>query len=200
MSDTVQPAAFAFTADNATQAAKIVQRYPQGRQQSAVMPLLDLAQRQNGGWLPEVAIRYVAEYLSMPVIRVMEVASFYTMFNLAPTGKHLVQVCTTTPCWLRGAGDIVAVCEKHLGIGVGETSSDGMFTLREVECLAACVNAPLMQIGDDYYEDLDAASTVRILEAFARDEVPKPGPQNGRQTSAPIGGPTTLKSIGQAGE
>ena len=155
MSDTVQPAAFAFNADSATQAAKIVQRYPQGRQQSAVMPLLDLAQRQNGGWLPEVAIRYVAEYLSMPLFA---------------------------------------------GIGVGETSSDGMFTLREVECLAACVNAPLMQIGDDYYEDLDAASTVRILEAFARDEVPKPGPQNGRQSSAPIGGPTTLKSIGQAGE
>lgn len=199
MSDVVQPAEFAFTPENGARAAKIVAKYPPGRQQSAVIPLLDLAQRQHG-WLPEAAIRYVAEYLQMPVIRAMEVATFYTMFHLAPVGRHVVEVCTTTPCWLRGSNDIVAACEKHLGIGLGETSGDGMFTLLEVECLGACVNAPMMKIGDDFYEDLDAGSTTRILDALKRGERPKPGPQNGRQTSAPIGGPTTLKDIGQAGE
>ena len=200
MSDATAPAAFAFSTDNQALAAKIVARYPSGRQQSAVMPLLDLAQRQQGGWLPEAAIRYVADYLGMPVIRVMEVASFYTMFNLAPTGEHLVQVCTTTPCWLRGSGDIVAACEKHLGISVGETTADGKFTLREVECLGACVNAPMLQIGDDYYEDLDAASAARILEAFAKGEEPKPGPQSGRKSSEPQSGLTTLKDVVSAGE
>ncbi|HUN50121.1 MAG TPA: NADH-quinone oxidoreductase subunit NuoE [Candidatus Sulfotelmatobacter sp.] len=194
------PASFAFTAENAALAAKIVARYPSGRQQSAVLPLLDLAQRQHGGWLPEAAIRHVADYLAMPVIRVMEVATFYTMLNLAPTGRHVVQVCTTTPCWLRGSGDIVAACEKHLGIGVGATTGDGSFTLREVECLGACVNAPMMQIGDDYFEDLDAAATVRILEAFARGEKPKAGPQSGRRSSEPQGGLTTLKDGIPAGE
>jgi len=194
------PASFAFTAENAALAAKIVARYPSGRQQSAVLPLLDLAQRQHGGWLPEAAIRHVADYLAMPVIRVMEVATFYTMLNLAPTGRYVVQVCTTTPCWLRGSGDIVAACEKHLGIGVGATTGDGSFTLREVECLGACVNAPMMQIGDDYFEDLDAAATVRILEAFARGEKPKAGPQSGRRSSEPQGGLTTLKDGIPAGE
>ena len=194
------PSSFAFTAENEALAAKIVARYPSGRQQSAVLPLLDLAQRQHGGWLPEPAIRCVADYLAMPVIRVMEVATFYSMLNLSPTGKHVVQVCTTTPCWLRGSGDIVAACEKHLGIGVGETTADGQFTLREVECLGACVNAPMMQVGDDYFEDLDAASTVRILEAFARGETPKAGPQSGRRSSEPQGGLTTLKDGIPAGE
>jgi len=194
------PASFAFTPETKAKADKIVARYPAGRQQSAVMPLLDLAQRQHGGWLPEAAIRHVAEFLAMPQIRVMEVATFYTMFNLSPTGKHLVQVCTTTPCWLRGSGDIVAACEKHLGISVGETTADGKFTLREVECLGACVNAPMLQIGDDYYEDLDAASTVRLLQAFARGETPKPGPQSGRKSSEPLGGLTTLKDIASAGD
>jgi NADH-quinone oxidoreductase subunit E len=193
-------ATFSFSADNQALAAKIVARYPSGRQQSAVMPLLDLAQRQEGGWLAEAAIRHVAEFLGMPVIRVMEVATFYTMFNLSPTGQHLVQVCTTTPCWLRGSGDIVAACAKHLGIGVGETTADGKFTLREVECLGACVNAPMLQVGDDYYEDLDAASTVRILEAFARGEKPKPGPQSGRKSSEPQSGLTSLTDAISAGE
>jgi NADH-quinone oxidoreductase subunit E len=200
MSDNAPPETFTFNADNQALAAKIVARYPSGRQQSAVMPLLDLAQRQQGGWLPEAAIRHVAGYLGMPVIRVMEVATFYTMFNLTPTGKHVVQVCTTTPCWLCGSGDIVAVCEKHLGIGVGETTADGKFTLREVECLGACVNAPMLQIGDNYYEDLDAASTVRILEAFAKGETPQPGPQSGRRSSEPLSGPTTLKDVIAAGD
>jgi len=198
MSAAQQADSFVFTPDNLAAARKIIAKYPEGRQQSAVMPLLDLAQRQHDNWLPEAAIRYVGDLLQMPYIRVMEVASFYTMFNLAPVGRHLVQVCTTTPCWLRNSEAVVAACERHLGIRVGETTADGMFTLREVECLGACVNAPMMQVGDDFYEDLDAASTVRVLEAFRRGEKPKPGPQIDRQTSAPAGGPTTLRNIERA--
>ena len=190
----LQPASFAFDAATLAKADKIIAKYPAGRQQSAVIPLLDLAQRQHKNWLPNAAIRHVAEKLGMPYIRVLEVATFYTMFNLAPVGENFVQVCTTTPCWLRGSADVVSACKSTLGIGLNETTADGKFTLREVECLGACVNAPMMQIGDDFYEDLDAASTARVLTAFQRGETPKPGPQNGRQTSAPEGGPTTLTS------
>jgi NADH-quinone oxidoreductase subunit E len=189
-----QPESFEFTPENLTLAEKHIAKYPQGRQASAVMPLLDIAQRQNDGWVCEPAIRLIGEMLDMPSIRVLEVATFYTMYNLAPIGRHHVQVCTTTPCWLRGSNDIVSACKAHLGIGVGQTTGDGLFTLSEAECLGACVNAPMMQVDDDYYEDLDAESTVSILEALARGETPKPGPQNGRQTSAPAGGLTTLKS------
>jgi NADH-quinone oxidoreductase subunit E len=189
-----QPESFEFTPENLTLAEKHIAKYPQGRQASAVMPLLDIAQRQNDGWVCEPAIRLIGEMLDMPYIRVLEVATFYTMYNLAPIGRHHVQVCTTTPCWLRGSNDIVSACKAHLGIGVGQTTGDGLFTLSEAECLGACVNAPMMQVDDDYYEDLDAESTVSILEALARGETPKPGPQNGRQTSAPAGGLTTLKS------
>jgi len=187
--------AFAFTPETKAKADKVIARYPAGRQQSAVMPLLDLAQRQNSGWLSKEAIEHVAEVLSMPVIRVYEVATFYTMYNLQPIGRYHVQVCTTTPCWLRDSGSVVEACRKTLGIEVGETTADGMFTLKEVECLGACVNAPMMQVNDDYYEDLDPASTARILEALKRGETPKPGPQNGRHTSEPLGGATTLKEF-----
>jgi NADH-quinone oxidoreductase E subunit len=190
-----QPKSFAFTAENLEKAKAIIAKYPAGRQRSATMPLLDLAQRQHGNWLPLAAIRVVGEMLSVPEIRVLEVASFYTMYNLAPVGKNFVQICTTTPCWLRGSDKVVEACEKHLGIHCGETTKDGAFTVIEVECLGACVNAPMMQVADDFYEDLDAASTVKILEALQRGEKPKPGPQNGRQTSAPLGGPTTLHSF-----
>ncbi len=190
-----QPKDFAFTAENLEKAKAFIAKYPAGRQRSATMPLLDLAQRQHDGWVPLAAIRHIAEMLSVAEIRVLEVASFYTMYNLSPKGKHFVQVCTTTPCWLRGSEQIVAACEKHLGIHCGETTKDGQFTLIEVECLGACVNAPMMQVADDYYEDLDAASTVKILEALQRGEKPQPGPQNGRITSAPLGGPTTLQSF-----
>ncbi|MCW5732298.1 MAG: NADH-quinone oxidoreductase subunit NuoE [Alphaproteobacteria bacterium] len=200
MSGETASGTFAFTAENEAKARAIVARYPEGRQQSAVMPLLDLAQRQNGGWLPEPAIRYVADFLGMPHIRAMEVASFYTMYNLRPVGRHLVQVCTTTPCWLRGSSEIMSVCEKHLGIHAGETSADGLFTLLEVECLGACVNAPMMQVGDDYFEDLTPESTVKVLEALRRGERPKPGPQSERKSSEPAGGPTTLKAVPGAGE
>ena len=190
-----QPAEFAFNEANIGKAQDIVARYPSGRQASAVMPLLDLDHRQMGGWLPRVAMDYVAHLLDMPKIRVYEVASFYTMYNLAPVGEHMVLICTTTPCWLRGSDEIVATCRNKLGIDFGETTADGKFTLMEMECLGACVNAPMMQIGDDYYEDLDAAGTEAILDALARDENPKTGPQNGRLSSEPIGGPTTLNDF-----
>lgn len=192
----LQPERFAFSAENEARIQAIVGKYPPGRSQSAVMPLLDMAQRQHDNWLPEAALRAVAELLRMPYIRVLEVASFYTMYNLSPVGKHLVQVCTTTPCWLKGSDEIVAACKRSLGVGFNETSPDGKFTLREVECLGACVNAPLLQIGDDYFEDLNAADVKRIIEAFRRGEVVKPGPQNGRQTSAPLGAPTSLTELG----
>ena len=189
--------AFAFNETYRARAETIVARYPEGRQQSAVIPLLDLAQRQAGGWLPTEALEYVATYLDMPNIRVLEVASFYSMFNLEPVGKNFVQLCRTTPCWLRGSDDLRAVAKDVTGCGLGETSDDGTFTVVEVECLGACVNAPLIQVGDDYYEDLDAASTKALLEAFKRGDEVKAGPQVDRQTSAPVGGPKTLTNAEQ---
>ena len=194
---------FAFTPDNDKQAKVIVGRYPPGRQQSAVIPLLDIAQRQIGaetqtqGWLPIPVIEYVARYLDMPYIRAYEVATFYTMFNLAPVGRFHVQVCGTTPCMLRGSNDLIDAC-KAKGMKKGQTTEDGLFTLSEVECLGACANAPMVQINDDNYEDLTSESMTAILEALARGEMPKPGPQIDRQTSCPEGGPTTL--VEMAGE
>jgi len=188
---------FAFTPDNEAQAKTIVGRYPPGRQHSAIIPLLDLAQRQVGadtgtqGWLPIPVIEYVSRYLDMPYIRAYEVATFYTMFNLAPVGRFHVQVCGTTPCMLRGSVDLIAAC-KAKGMRKGHTTEDGLFTLNEVECLGACANAPMVQINDDNYEDLTFESMTAILEALARGETPKPGPQIDRKTSCPEGGPTTL--------
>lgn len=190
--------AFAFTPENLEWAKGQIAKYPAGRQASAVMPLLDRAQRQNGGWLSVPAIEHVANLLGMAYIRVYEVASFYTMYNLHPVGKHVIEVCTTTPCWLRGSDKVVEACKKNLGIGFGETTADGEFTLLEVECLGACVNAPMLSYRDEYYEDLDETSTGRILDTIKRGEKPKAGPQIDRQTSAPVGGPTTL--TGKAGE
>jgi NADH-quinone oxidoreductase E subunit len=189
-----QPDSFAYTPENRAKAEAIIAKYPKGRQASAVMPLLDLAQRQHG-WLPRAAMDHVADLLAMPRIRVYEVATFYTMYNLKPVGKHHVQVCTNLPCWLRGSDAIVETCRKTLGIGLGETSEDGLFTLSEVECLGACVNAPMMQIGDDYYEDLDPESTRAVLNALREGRAPKPGPQNGRRGCEPQKGLTTLKSL-----
>jgi NADH-quinone oxidoreductase subunit E len=192
--------AFAFTAENEAQAKTIVARYPPGRQHSAVIPLLDLAQRQVGletqtqGWLPIPVIEYVAGYLGMPYMRAYEVATFYTMFNLRPVGRFHVQVCGTTPCMLRGSDDLFAAC-KARGLRKGATSEDGLFTLSEVECLGACANAPMVQINDDNYEDLTFETMTAILEALARGETPKPGPWIDRQTSAPEGGPTTLREM-----
>lgn len=194
---------FAFSAENQARVKKILAKYPPERKASAVLPLLDLAQRQAGGWLPKPAMDHVAEVLEMAPIRVYEVATFYTMFNTKPVGKHLVQVCRTTPCWLRGSDELTHTCQKKLGIGLKETTADGLFTLVEVECLGACVNAPVVQINDDFYEDLDPAALERVLDALARGEKPKIGSQTGRQGSAPEGGPTTLLNVatpGGAGE
>ena len=192
---------FAWTAENAAKAKAIIARYPEGRQRSAVMPLLDLAQRQVGaetdtqGWLPLPVIEYVAKYLDMPVIRVLEVATFYFMYNMRPVGKFHVQVCGTTPCMLRGSDDIMSACKKR-GMVKGGVSADGLWTLTEVECMGNCATAPMVQINDDNFEDLDYDSTTRILEALAAGESPKPGTQiPGRHTSEPEGGPTTLKAM-----
>ena len=185
--------AFTFSPENAEQAALLIARYPQGRQQSAVMPLLDLAQRQSGGWLRRDVLDYVADYLDMPRIRVYEVATFYTMYNTKPVGRHLVQLCRTTPCWLCGSEDVLDACRDFLGIGIGETTEDGLFTLIEVECLGACCNAPMMQINDDFYEDLDADATRNVLETLKKGGQPKTGSQTGRVSSEPVGELTTLK-------
>ncbi len=154
-----QPASFDFTPENLERAKAHIAKYPAGRQASAVLPLLDLAQRQHGGWLPRAAMDRVAELLGMAPIRVYEVATFYTMLNLRPVGRYLLQACTTTPCWLRGSEQVVSACEEKLGINVGGTTPDGLFTLVEVECLGACVNAPILQVNDDFYEDLDGLPT-----------------------------------------
>jgi len=183
---------FAFTPENKALAEKMIAKYPAGRQASAVVPLLDLAQRQVGGWLPRAAMDYVAAVLDMAPIRVYEVATFYSMFNLKPVGKYLLQVCRTTPCWLRGADQLTETCQRHLGIGLKETTPDGKFTLVEVECLGTCVNAPVVQINDYFYEDLDPAKMEKLLDALANGKPVTPGSQSGRQGSAPDGGPTTL--------
>ena len=195
----VQPGSFAFTAENLKQAKAHIAKYPPSRQASAVLPLLDLAQRQHDNWLPRAAMDVVADMLAMPRIRVYEVATFYTMFNLRPVGKHFFQICTTTPCWLRGSDAVVAACKKKLGIGIGETTKDGKFSLREVECLGACVNAPVIQVNDDFYEDLDGSSTERLIDALASGKAPPMGSVKQRQNSAPEGGATTLKDLSFAG-
>jgi NADH dehydrogenase (ubiquinone) flavoprotein 2 len=188
--------AFGFSQDNLARAKAIIARYPPGRQASAVLPLLDLAQRQSGGWLPRAAMDSVAEFLGMPKIRVYEVATFYTMFNLKPIGRHHVQVCTNLSCWLRGSDDILAACRRTLGVDVGQTTQDDRFTLSEVECLCACVNAPIVQIDDDYYEDLSPENIAWILEELRAGRSPKPGSQTGRVSSEPAGGLTKLTAIG----
>jgi NADH-quinone oxidoreductase subunit E len=192
----VQPKEFAFTVENLAWAKQQIAKYPGGRQASAVIPLLWRAQEQAGGWLPQKAIEVVAYMLDMANIRVLEIATFYTMFQLSPVGRKAhVQVCGTTPCMLRGAEDIKKVCQHRIHHEPGQLSADGDFSWEEVECLGACVNAPMVQIFKDTYEDLTPASFEKVLDGFARGSPPKPGPQIGRQMSAPVGGPTTLKSM-----
>lgn len=197
-----QPENFSFA--DQKKVGEIIARYPKGRHQSAVMPLLDLAQRQMaqdgakhnppvGGWIPRAAMDEIGRILDMPAIKVYEVASFYSMYNMAPVGKYLVQFCTTTPCWLCGSTEIVNACKDFLQIGMGETTKDGYFTLMEVECLGACVNAPMVQINDDYYEDLTTESIVEILQYLKEDQKPPVGSQKGRKGSMAISGPTTLE-------
>jgi NADH-quinone oxidoreductase subunit E len=189
----LQPKEFSFSPENLAWARRQMEKYPPGRQASAVIPILWRAQEQAGGWVPEPAIRYVADLLGLAQIRVLEVATFYTMFQLEPVGKFLVQLCGTTPCMLRGAEDLKKVCKRRIG-DEHHVSADGKFSWMEVECLGACVNAPMAQINADYYEDLTAESFEKILDAFAAGKEPKPGPQIDRQLSAPVGGATTLKS------
>jgi NADH-quinone oxidoreductase subunit E len=186
-----QPASFSFSPENEQWAQKQIAKYPQGRQASAVIPLLWQAQKQAGGWLPEAAMRHVADKLGMAHIRVLEVATFYTMFNLEPVGKHFIQVCGTTPCALRGAEDLIHVCKKRIG-EQREVTADGNFSWLEVECLGACVNAPMVQINDDYYEDLTPALLEKLMDDLAAGKKVKVGPQVDRQYSAPAGGLTTL--------
>jgi NADH-quinone oxidoreductase subunit E len=198
-----EPDSFAFDAESEAKIATILKRYPEGKQASAVIPLLYVAQRQMGrltqsAWVPRVAMDVIADRLSMPPIRVYEVATFYFMFNMKPIGRHHLQLCGTTPCMLRGSDDVLRACKDAGGLkGVGDTSADGLFTLTEVECLGACVNAPILQIDDDYYEDLDYESTVKLLEAFKRGERPKPGSAIGRMASAPAGEQTVLTGRGE---
>jgi NADH-quinone oxidoreductase subunit E len=188
---------FSFTPENMIEAKKIIGKYPLGKQASAILPLLDMAQRQCGNWLPSAAIVHVAEMIGVPEIRAFEVASFYTMFNLQPVGKYLVQLCRTTPCWLAGGEAIARACEEKLAIKIGETTEDGLFTLKEVECLGACVNAPVMQINDDMYEDLSPESAAQILDDLAHGKKPKTGSQTGRCGGCPCGGATTLRKEGR---
>ena len=196
--DTVQPAHFAFDAESEAEILPILAKYPAGRQASAVIPLLYVVQNQmwrstNSRWVPRAAMDVVAARLGMAPIRVYEVATFYLMFNTRPVGKYHLQLCTTTPCWLRGSDEVVAACRKATGIRhFGETSADGLFTMTEVECLGACVNAPILQVNDDFYEDMDGKLAEELIAALRRGEPPAPGSMIGRQTSAPVGGPTTL--------
>ena len=196
-----QPSSFAFDADSEAQIAMIVARYPEGKQASAVIPALYVVQKQmkrttGSAWVPVKAMDAVAHRLSMAPIRVYEVATFYFMFNMRPVGTYHLQVCTTTPCWLRGSDQITEACRSATGIqGWGETSADGVFTMTEVECIGACVNAPVLQVDDDFYEDMDAEKVTQLLAALRRGERPPVGSMAGRQRAAPEGGPTTLTTL-----
>ena len=191
---------FTWSDENVAKANEVMGRYPAGRQQSASIPLLDLAQRQVGaetntqGWLPIPVIEFVARQIGVPYMRVYEVATFYTMFNLGPVGRYHVQVCGTTPCLLRGSDDVLAAC-RNQGLVKGKTTPDGLFTLTEVECLGTCANAPMVQINDDNYEDLDYDKTAALLHALANGETPPAGSVIGRRASCPEGGPTTLTAM-----
>ena len=189
---------FAFTPENLARAKTIIVRYPAGRQASAMIPLLDLAQRQNKNHLTLAAMNCVADLLEVPRIKAYEVANFYTMFNKDPVGENLVQVCTTTPCWLRGSDGIVDACKKKLGIGVGETTADGKFSIVQVECLGACVNAPMVQINDDFYEDLTPESMTQLLDDLKAGKKPSIGSQTGRKGSCAQNGSTSLKQVKNA--
>ena len=187
-----QPDKFEFNTSNLESAKKIILNYPKGKQQSAVMPLLYLAQRQNNNWIPLSAMKYIAKFLEMPYIKVYEVATFYSMYNLAPVGKYFFQVCTTTPCMIRGAYNLVDVCKKKISHNQGEISNDIDCSWTEVECLGACVNSPMIQINDDYFEDLDSDKLLKIIEKIKQKEKPEPGSYRGRINSEPEDNRTTL--------
>ncbi|MCE9508592.1 MAG: NADH-quinone oxidoreductase subunit NuoE [Alphaproteobacteria bacterium] len=193
-----QPKSFKFSAANMKKAEAHIAKYPKGKQASAVMPLLDLAQTQHDGWIPEAAMEEIGRILDMPRIKVFEVATFYTMYNLQPKGEHHLQLCTTTPCWLSGSAEVVKACEKHLGIKMGETTADGLFSMSDVECLGACVNAPVIQHnGDDLYEDLTPKNVIEVLDGLKSGKKPKHGSQTGRTTSMGVKGATCLHELAE---
>jgi|TARA_B110001454_G_scaffold110974_1_gene104263 NADH-quinone oxidoreductase subunit E len=193
-----QPSDFKFNDKNLDKAQKIIKNYPEGKQQSAVMSLLYLVQKQNNNWIPLVAMKYIAKFLSMPYIKVYEVATFYTMYNLSPVGKYFFQICTTTPCMIRGAYDIVKACKEKISDKENEISKDKTCSWTEVECLGACINAPMMQINDDYYEDLNKEKTEKIINQIQSGENPKPGSYRGRKNSEPENNRKTLLNIKNA--
>ena len=193
-----QPSDFKFNDKNLDKAQKIIKNYPEGKQQSAVMSLLYLVQKQNNNWIPLVAMKYIAKFLSMPYIKVYEVATFYTMYNLSPVGKYFFQICTTTPCMIRGAYDIVKACKEKISDKENEISKDKTCSWIEVECLGACINAPMMQINDDYYEDLNKEKTEKIINQIQSGENPKPGSYRGRKNSEPENNRKTLLNIRNA--
>ena len=193
-----QPSDFIFNKNNLDKAQKIINNYPEGKQQSAVMPLLYLAQKQNDNWIPLVAMKYIAKLLNMPYIKVYEVATFYSMYNLSPVGKYFIQVCTTTPCMIRGAYDLVNICKEKISDKEKELSKDKTCSWMEVECLGACINAPMIQINDDYYEDLDKEKTEKIINQIQNGEKPIPGSYRGRKNSEPENNRKTLLDIKNA--
>jgi len=187
-----QPDNFEFNSENLSNAKKIIENYPEGKQQSAVMALLYIAQRQNNNWIPLVAMKYIAKLLHMSYIKVYEVATFYSMYNLSPVGNYFIQVCTTTPCMIRGAYKLVEACQEKISKNEKELSNDKSCSWMEVECLGACVNAPMMQINDDYFEDLDKEKTLKIIDQILNGEKPKPGSYRGRTNSEPENNRKTL--------
>ena len=193
-----QPEIFEFSSSSLEEANKIVSKYPKGKQQSAVMALLYIAQRQNDNWIPLAAMKYIAKFLDMPYIKVYEVATFYSMYNLSPVGKYFVQVCTTTPCMIRGANKLVEACKEKISENESELSKNKTCSWMEVECLGACVNAPMMQINDNYYEDLDKEKTLKILESLLKGETPKPGSYRGRINNEPENNRKTLLDLKNA--
>ena len=194
----IQPDSFEFSKENLGEASNIIKNYPHGKQQSAVMALLYIAQRQNDNWIPLTAMKYIGKILSVPYIKVYEVATFYSMYNLSPVGKYFLQVCTTTPCMIRGAYDLVSVCKKKISEKQNEISKDNSCSWVEVECLGACINAPMMQINDDYYEDLDIKKTEKIIDQIKNGEKPEPGSYRGRKNSEPENNRKTLLNIKNA--
>ena len=193
-----QPEQFQYNEKNYEIAKKILSNYPEGKQQSAVMPLLYLVQEQNENWIPLAAMKYIAKFLNMPYIKVYEVATFYSMYNLSPVGKNFIQVCTTTPCMIRGANSLVEACKEKISENESELSNDKNCSWMEVECLGACVNAPMMQINDNYYEDLDKEKTLKILESLLKGETPKPGSYRGRINNEPENNRKTLLDLKNA--
>ena len=193
-----QPETFEFNEKSMEAANKIVSNYPDGRQQSAVMALLYIAQRQHDNWIPLKAMKYIAKFLDMPYIKVYEVATFYSMYNLSPVGKYFFQVCTTTPCMLRGAYELIKVCKKKISEKENEISKDGKISWMEVECLGACVNAPMMQVNEDYYEDLNDKKLEEIIDTIYQNKTPKPGSYSGRVNTEPVNNRKTLLGIKNA--